>query len=146
MAFGLSASGLGEYDIPLLIPWFIGASTLSEERTIAYPGTFRSYPIVRIIGPITDAKLVNNRTGDELFLSGVTIGAGHWYEIDCRYGYKTVVDDVGANKIADLTDASDMATFCLLPGDNSLTVSGSGATGATQVYLRYYERFISVWG
>ena len=57
-------------------------------------------------------------------------------------------EDNTANKIAELSDDSDLGTFHLLPPilanasrDNSIQVAGSGVTEATEIYFRRKNRY-----
>ncbi len=136
--------------VPTLVPTFVGSSLLDETRTAAYAGTWDARPVVRIVGPVRDARIVNLTTGDKLDFSGVTIAAGHWYEIDCRYGRASVIDDAGANKIADLSADSNLATFRIaahpdvLGGVNAIRATGTNISAATLVRLTYHERYVGV--
>lgn len=147
--FGVGA-GAGAFSFPLVFPVSFGGSTVNQTRTITYSGTWREYPIVIISGPITNPIVTNVTTGDVLDFTGITINAGDSYTIDCRYGYKTVKNAAGTNKIADLTDASDLATFSLeaepdaVGGLNDIKVTGTGANANTQVYVRYYTRYTGI--
>jgi len=149
MSFSLGG-GTDTMLVPTVIPMTIGASTVDASEVVDYSGTWLTYPTIRITGPITDCKIVNNSTGEKLDFTGITIAAGDWYEIDCRYGYKTVKNAAGANKIADLTDDSDLASFHIAAapevagGQNSITVTGTGATLATAVSFVYFTRFIGL--
>ena len=79
-----------------------------------------------------------------------TIATGHYYDIDCRYGYKTVLLDGTTNKIADLTAASDLATFHLaadpevVGGANNINVTGSAIDANTKVTVTYTRRYIGI--
>lgn len=147
--FGL-AGGANAFNIPWVIPWNIGTSTLNQSTTIVYAGDFESYPIITIYGPITNAVITNNATGDKLDFTGTTISAGEVYTIDTRYGHKTVVDASNVNKIAALTTDSDLTTFRLIPnpevvdGNNSITVTGTSVTSATQIYISFYENYLGL--
>ncbi len=147
--FGLTG-GSGEFAIPLEIPWNIGSSVINQVKDITYAGTWLTYPIITIYGPIEDAVITNETMDLKLDFTGVTIAAGTWYVIDTRYGHKTVTKNDGTNKIADLTDDSDLATFHLAAdpdaagGVNSVRIEGSGVTEATQVYMSYYTRYVGV--
>lgn len=148
--FALGAGG-GAFAVPMEVPLAVGASVLNVNRVVDYAGSWVSYPFIRIVGPITSAKVYNVTTGEQIYFGGVTIDAGDYYDVDCRYGQKTVVDSEGNNKIGDLSTDSDLGTFHLeapqglatsLPND--IQVTGSGVTSATEVYLRYAERFIGI--
>lgn len=137
-------------EVPTVIPMTVGGSTIDASQSIDYTGTYKSYPTIRITGPITDCVITNNATGDKLDFTGTTIGAGAYYDIDLRYGYKTVTNNSGTNKIAELTSDSDLSTFAIIANppstsyNNSISVSGSAITAATNVVVTYYRRFIGV--
>jgi len=136
--------------VPYDVPYAMGASVINQTQVITYPGGWLSYPLIRITGPITDPVITNDGTGDVLDFAGITIAAGHWYEIDCRYGQKTVVDEAGTNRIAELTAASDLATFHIAPdpeladGINSIRVSGSAVDASTKIEITYFVRYLGV--
>lgn len=148
VGFGLGG-GAGAFVVPMVVPTAVGASAIDQTQGVAYVGSWLSYPIIRITGPITAAVITNVSTGDKLDFTGTTIAAANWYEIDCRYGYKTVKDSIGANQIAKLTSDSDLATFSLQPnptvvgGNNSIRVQGTGVNTATAVDMTYYTRYIA---
>ena len=149
---GWAVAGVGTgMPIPLTIPWTIGSSIIDQTKVITNTGDWQSYPILRITGPITNCVITNLTVdNDKLDFTGITIAAGNYYEIDCRYGYKTVKNAAGANKIAELTNDSDLATFRIeatpkaLNNENVLRVQGSAATGATRVAITYTPRFIGI--
>jgi Phage tail protein len=147
--FGVGG-GSGGFVVPVVVPVAIGSSTVNQTQVITYPGTFLSLPIVTIVGPITNPVVTNQSTGEKLDFTGITITAGHSYTIDCRNGYKTVLYDDGTNKIADLTDDSDLQTFHLDPdpdtpgGQNTIKVTGTGANTATAINIVYYVRYVGI--
>jgi phage-related protein len=147
--FALSG-GADTMEVPTEIPMTVGASSINASETFTNNGDVATYPTIRINGPITGPKIVNNTTGDELDFAGTTIGAGEYFDIDCRYGYKTVEDQDGTNQISTLSDDSDIATFSLEAdptaenGNNSITVTGTGCTEASSLTIRFYERYIGV--
>jgi len=143
--------GSAAFEIPMAIPLNIGVSTLNQTTVISYVGNWLAFPYrIRIVGPITSACITNLATGEVLDFDGVTIDAGHYYDIDCRYSQKTVVDDGDVNKIADLTSDSDLSTWHLAPdpdaagGQNDITVTGSAVTEATTVYVQWFDRFVGI--
>ena len=150
VVFGVAGGGDG-FDIPLVIPTEVGVSTLDDTKTIDYSGTWYAFPTIKIVGPITNCVITNTATDEKLDFTGTTIANGDYYEIDTRYGYKTVVDSSDANKIGDLTTDSDLGTFHLEPpmgGDASLPnviqAEGSSITSVTEIYFRYYVRYIGL--
>ena len=80
----------------------------------------------------------------------VTIAPGDSYVIDCRYGHKTVTDAAGANKLADLTTDSDLATFHLAAGRESpgginvISITADSISNATRVHMLYHPRYVGI--
>jgi hypothetical protein len=148
VTFGIDYSSLS-FQIPMEIPLGIGqTSDVDVLNTVQYGGSWRSYPYrIRIQGPITDCVITNVATGEKLDFTGVTIAGSDWRDVDLRYSYKTVKDSTNANKIEDLTDDSDLTSWHLATrrevpgGDNTLTVTGTGATTETEVYVSYHEYY-----
>lgn len=149
IGFGMGG-GTDTFEVPLVIPMTLGASSINASELIVYDGSVRSYPIIVITGPITNCKIVNNTTGDKIDFTGYSIVAGDSYTIDLRYGYKTVVDASGASQISKLSTDSNLASFCIesspiaLSGVNSISVTGTGATAETSISMNFYDRYIGL--
>ena len=116
-------------------------SAIDGTDTVSYSGTVAEYPIVYLIGPLTNPVLTNVTLGLELDFTGITIASGKTYTVDLRYGYKTVTDGDGGNAIGELTEDSDLADWRLEPGDNDINLVASGATGASGARLLYTLRY-----
>lgn len=141
-----SASGGGSgFVFPLSTNFTFGGSTLAASTVITLDGNnaWKTYPIITITGPVVNCTILNTSTGEKLQFPA-TIGAGKVYTIDTRYGQKTVVDELGANKIAELSSDSNLATFHLEPGDNSISTSGTSTTSATGIAFQFNPRFLGV--
>lgn len=141
--------GGGGWTVPMPVPVAVGTSTLDVIESVNYGGSWLAYPLITIVGPLTEPKIENESTEDKLEFKALTsIGAGQQRIIDTRYGIKTVVDENGVNKIAELTDDSDLATFHLshrvAGGVNDIRVTGSGADANSRVYIRWNERFLGI--
>lgn len=144
--------GTDSLAVPFEVPHTVGGSaSLNETRQIQYQGSWKSFPhIIRISGPIANPIIINNTLDKKLDFTGTTIGADDYYEIDLRFGYKTVKNKAGTNKIADLTNDSDLADWHIgadpeVPGgDNSISATGSSAGEATKVEISYNEMFVGV--
>lgn len=136
--------------VPTPVPTIIG-TTLDQTNVVSYQGTWRTFPIITIIGPITDPIIENETTGEVLDFDGTTIASGDIWSIDLRYGYKTITDQDGTNQIAALSDDSDLATWHLKAIDldlsgqnNTIRVIGQATDENTNVLILYYERYIGI--
>lgn len=143
--FSLSVSG-GGFVFPIFTNFFFGSTTLNNSINVALAdaNVWDTYPTIIITGATTSLKITNTTTGDKLDFTGSSIGTGIVYTIDTRYGYKTVTDVAGANQISKLTSDSNLATFRLVPGDNSITVTGTGLDSNSRIQIQYNTRFIGV--
>jgi hypothetical protein len=148
-SFGIAAGG-SALTVPTPVPTPVGTSTVNQTTTITYGGRWKTYPEIRIVGPITGPVIRNLATNEQLAFPNVTIPAGTEYLIDTRYGYKTIRTASGVNKIGDLSADSDLAGFHIAAapeapqGLNSFQVTGNGANSQTQVYVFFYKRFIAL--
>ncbi len=115
--------------------------TTSYGVTIAYTGSADEYPILALAGPITSPVITNGLTGTTLNFNGYTIADGTTLFIDLRFGYKTVQDSAGVNRIDKLTNASALATWRLAAGSNGIALSGSGTGANTKLSFSYYKRY-----
>lgn len=137
-------------EVPMDVPMPVGVSTLDDSQAVVYPGTAETFPTIRITGPIEDCAITHEQTGLKLDFDGVTIPGGEWIEVDTRYGRKTVIDQDGNNRIADLTPDSDLALFSILPdpdmigGSQSFRVTGLAVDVSTNISLSYLVRYIGV--
>lgn len=129
--------------VPLTIPWTAGASTINSTITTTNTGTWISYPIITVIGPISNLVITNTTTGDKIEVSG-TVSSGDTWTFDLRYGRKTVIDQTGANKASTITADSSLATFAIERGANAITVSGTSAGSTSSVSIIYYTRYVGV--
>ena len=136
--------------IPSAIPSIIGGDVINQSQVVTYAGSWGSFPFIRITGPITDCIITNTGTSEVLDFTGTTIANLDWYDVDCRYGLKTVKDKAGVNQISKLTAASNLSTFHLAAspevagGVNSLLVSGNVITSLTSVAVTYFTRYLGV--
>lgn len=147
--------GTSSFPVPMAVPHNVGTSVGDMTVNISYPGTWHSFPhLIRIIGPITNPVITNETTGEVLAFTGITIAGGDYYDLDLRFGQKTVFNSSGTNKIQDLTDDSDLATWHIEKGPaagtltgpklNSIRVEGTSITPTTRVEIAYYVRYLGI--
>ncbi len=144
------AGGGEAWVVPWPIPWPIGSSAIDATQPVNYPGTWRSYPVITITGPINSCIVTNLDTDEKLDFTGLNLPGAEQRIVDLRYGRKTVVDELGADAMADLTTDSDLATWHLAEapdapgGVNNVRVTGTAATEDTDVTIEFLIRYISI--
>lgn len=119
--------------------------------SFTYPGTWRAYPVITLIGPLTTPIITNHTTGLVLEFDAVyTIDAGETVTIDLAQGYKTVTHSVDGNIADALTDDSDLGTWHIaehpyaVNGVNSVGVAFTGGSSASRVYIRFHTRYLAL--
>lgn len=149
LTFSVYASAGGEFAVPTSVPTAVGGTIINQDMALTYAGSVVAYPhLIRITGPLNNPALENKSTGEKLDFTGTEIAAGDHYDIDLRYGYKTIFDALGVNRIAALTTDSDLATWHLAPagevvdGINALRIAATLAGAGAKVELTYYNRYI----
>lgn len=143
-------SALTHLVFPITFPIIFGSNTIDNTQAVTYPGTWLTYPVIVVTGPLS-GLIVENQTTNERLEMSYSIPAGRVVTIDLSYGAKTVEDDLGANLIGTLSIDSDLATWHIAPdpeapgGVNTIRVSGSSAThGQTEIDINYYTRYIGI--
>jgi hypothetical protein len=136
---------------PKAYPVSYGTSAFGGSYDIAYAGTWLSYPIITVTGPVTNFSITNTSSNQNISLiAGTVIPAGTTLRFDLRYGLKTVTDNAGNNRISWVDSSSELAQFAIYPAPdvtdaiNSIVVTGSGTTTASSVTLAYYNRYIGI--
>lgn len=137
-------------EVPMAVPLVVGPGSLDETATINYAGDWDEYPVIRINGPITNPVITNATTGETIDLTGASIAAGDYYDVDLRYGFKTVKDQDGTSRINYLTTDSDLGTWHLKANPvpdgttyaNSITAAGTDTNDQTSIVISYYNRYI----
>jgi len=138
-----AGGGSDTFEVPTVVPFKVGASTMLVTQLVDYVGDADAYPVIKIFGPVTDLKIWQaTKTTMQLNFAGTTIAAGDWYEIDLRYGVKTIKDSKGVNKISTLSANSNLATFRLFAGaSNYISMTGTGITSSTMAQLTWKNAY-----
>lgn len=151
LTYTLGGGGSGT-PVPTPVPTPVGASNILANTALTYAGDWLSYPhLIRIVGPMTDPVIRNLTTGEELPFSA-TIATGHYYDIDLRYGYKTVVDDAGVNKVSMLTTGHDLATWHIAAhpeaagGINVIEVEADAVSELSAIQISWLDRYLTPGG
>lgn len=136
---------------PKAYPVTYGTAGFAGSYTLTYTGTWLSYPIITVTGPVTNFSITNTSKNQNITLiAGTVIPAGTTLRFDLRYGYKTVIDSAGNNRISWVDSSSELAQFAIYPapdvtdGINTLVIAGTGTTSASSVVMSYYDRYIGI--
>lgn len=137
------------FTFPLPMPFTFGGSTINANQSVdlSNANAWETFPTIYIYGRINSPIVTNQTTGDTLDFTGNNVGVGEYIVIDLAYGTKTVnlvSGGVSTNWVSKLTTSSDLATFSLQPGENTVNLSGSNADSTTRVEMIYNERLVGV--
>lgn len=127
---GVTGRGL----IPHLAELQLSSSQAIGTLDIDNPGDVSAYPVWSIQGPI-DSIVITSDEGQS-FSYEAAILSGDTVTINTKDG--TVIDDAGDNMYANL--GSSPKLFRIPAGNSSLSVSATGATGATAIAMYYQPR------
>jgi len=136
---------------PITFPITFGTGILSVSQNITYAGSWPSFPVITLQGPLNGPSITNVTIGEEITLA-YDIPLGETVTIDLEYGRKTVVNNLGTNLIGTVDSGSELGTWRLevdprAPGGvNDIQVTGSDADANTAVSLAYFTRYIGLGG
>lgn len=136
-----SFSPVGAFTFPITFP--IVFTEFGNTITIDYVGTWIEYPRIVITGPLTATSIYNTTTDENLGFS-YNILDGRVVTFDLSHSVKRVLLDDGTNLTGYLSGDSDLATFHLAPGSNTVQVLGTGAGGNTSIIMSWYDRFVGI--
>ncbi len=134
--FAISGSS-GGMEIPLAIPWAVGATTLSMHQTVPCAASVNVRPVIVIEGPVQNLVIENETTGKTISFDGTTIASGDSYIIDLASDTRTIVDEAGTDVSGDVAAGSDLYDFYLAPGDNVFDLTGLGIDQNTAITVGY---------
>ncbi len=104
-------------------------ATAEAITTVWNDGTAPAYPVIDFSGGATLYTIENLTTGQKIDFSGCNLVSGETARLDLRRGRKTFATLV-RNLVATVLPGSDLATFCLAPGVNRISMYATGGTGA----------------
>jgi len=148
--WGFEEEGLG-------FPAGWGLSTiLSAPEAKIYRGTWKAYPLITLVGPMTEPIIENHTTGDKLqFIPGYVIDVGETVQIDLRMNNRaqrvlTVTHSVDGNVPDALTDDSNIGTFHIaahpeaIDGVNEISVRFTGGDTNSRAEIRFHTRYVGI--
>lgn len=117
-------SQTGAFEFPLEHPWTSGSLNITVE--ITNPGDVPAPIIARLEGEFTNVRLINQRTGEILSISGET-NVGEYLLVNTNFGQKSVTlhsvdDDSLIGDAMDRVDLDNADFWSLLPGLQVISV------------------------
>lgn len=101
-------------------------------------GTAPSFPRLRIDGPITNPRVLNNTTGEELRLI-YDLAVAEWLEVDMKR--RTVLLGGTANRYSAVEFPASV-WWALQPGNNDIRLNATAASGGAQVTVYWRHAWI----
>ena len=126
---------------PITFPFQI--ASFGTSSPINYAGTWDTFPRIVLNGPLT-GPIIRNLATDEKLSFTYSIPTGRTVTIDLEYGRKTVTLDDGTNLVGYMTSDSDVGSFHLQPGTNTLQIFATGTSGGSSVMLFWFDRYLGV--
>ena len=112
----------------------------SGSGVLANAGTAPVYPTARIHGNVLNPSIMNSTLGRTISLSGVTIAAGNYYDVDMLE--ETVEDPTGAS-VYNYVNSDDF--FWLNKGNNTITLGGTpGGSGYRKITFSYRDGYLGI--
>lgn len=135
---------------PITFPILFGVSGAVSKFTVAYAGTWVTYPVITLTGPYTSVTITNVTTSISFTLN-VPIIAGEQRIIDLSPGNQQITDASGNNKFGDLGPNVNLVDFNIRPaplvsnGSNVIWAQFIGGTsGVSSAKLAYYSRYFAI--
>jgi hypothetical protein len=112
-----------------------GGAIPGNAATVFNGGTHTAYPVITLVGPLTNPALVDSSSGITMAFA-ITLAAGDLLVVDCRN--KSVVLNGSASRRNSLSGLSWFSTPA--GGTSSIQLSASAGTGVAtvQLYNTYY--------
>lgn len=128
--------------LPFTLPITLGSGSPPGARVLTVAGTVPTPPTIRLYGPVTGPVLTNQTVGTSIaFRPTYAIPAGEYVEIAYRPQFSVKANGDGVSRLGSV-DWSASDPWLLQPGDNQLSLAGSGISAVTQAVVFYRERRI----
>lgn len=129
----------GGVTFPVTFP-IISIPSGSNAGEIHVGGTRKTFPIIRITGPIVNPELITPAWTLKL---NTTILEGNWIEIDTRPWVMTVRNQSGASVAGLLDPKVRLSSLLLSPGNQSLSLRGNSSTNTATCTIKRYAAHAS---
>lgn len=126
--------------------WFInaGTATVATTTTVTNSGSAPAAPRIMFTGPGRVYQVINTTTGDALYFN-LTLLAGETATLDLTPNNISFASTFRGNILNAIIPGSQLASFRLLPGANTISVFISGTTtAATSATMIWTPAYLSV--
>lgn len=134
------AGATGGLAFPVAFPIGFGEYTAGGEAAVTNSGNVNSYPVIRVYGPISGPTLRNLTTGLVLSLPGASVSSGSYAAVDMA-NETIYLDDITTSPLIRYLDVLTSEFWPLVPGANTVKLTGSGFSGATNATVLYRHAF-----
>lgn len=132
---------------PITFPILFGVSgTFFTTGNLNYAGTWKTYPIITLVGPYSTVEITNSLTG-VVFGLNIPIAAGVRRIIQLQPGQQSVTDHNGANRFSELTAGSNLVDFAIVPTSEPQALRCrmiNGDANISAFRVSYNTRYIGV--
>ena len=123
-----------------------GTATVAGTITATNGGGANCYPKMRINGPGTLHKLINNTTGAQITFANLTLLTGEILTINFEPGNISAESTYRGNCLSYIAPGSDLADFHLRKGTNSISFLMTGTDGDTSAEMIWTPTFGNIEG
>lgn len=121
-----------------------GNATVSVATSISPTNTDITYPIITLTGPGTVYQIRNVTTGDTISFN-LTLLAGEVATLNLASGNISFTSNFRGNILSTILPGSNLASFKLMPGANTISVFVAGTTSAaTAVDFRWTPQYLGL--
>lgn len=133
--------------LPPLNPWIFGGGFAVAALNLTNAGTWHTYPIITITGPLTFASIANVTTGETVTFTG-TVPALVTLTIDLTYGQKRAYDSAGTDYSGYLDgDVGELHIGChpeAPQGVNQIQVVINGGSIGAVVQVSFRSAYLGI--
>lgn len=124
-----------------------GTAVSSTITSVTVEGTSIVRPTYTLTGPGTVRRITNQTTNQDIYFNNLTLLQGEVATLTLEQGNISFTSNFRGNLASYISPASELSTFHLQPGVNSLLIFVEGTNNAsTSVYVSWREAYTSIDG
>lgn len=123
-------------------PWAYAATMSAGATVVTSLGSVPAHFTVKLYGPCSGPRLVNESTGEEItFLPSLTLAAGDYVEIDTRERTAYALSSTSASRLTYI-DFEATSWWRIEPGENLIRYAPSDADAGSAAVLTYRDAWL----